>query len=226
MNSEPFWKRGLSYLWDIQIESAESDFNPELHISLRRGRYQLCTTHAVYSYEDRYDNFVHAFQRIRLDRLTDAGVLVLGLGLASIPTVLEHRFGKNFRYTAVEIDEAVIDLAGRYALPFIQSPVEIVCADAFAYVRQAGRQFDLICMDVFQDDVVPSDFERFVFLEALQQLLAPGGMLLYNRLAASRMDKKESRAFFEEIFMGVFRNGALIDVGANYLLLNDAEFLR
>ena len=51
-------------------------------------------------------------------------------------------------------------------------------------------------------------------------------MLLYNRLAASRMDKKESRAFFEEIFMGVFRNGALIDVGANYLLLNDAEFLR
>ncbi|HMQ60188.1 MAG TPA: fused MFS/spermidine synthase [Flavilitoribacter sp.] len=226
MNSEPFWKRGLSYLWDIHIESTESDFNPELHISLRRGRYQLCTTHAVYSYEDRYDNFVHAFQRIRLDRLADAGVLVLGLGLASIPTVLEHRFRKNFRYTAVEIDEAVIDLAGRYALPFIQSPVEIVCADAFAYVRQTDQQFDLICMDVFQDDVVPSDFERFAFLEAIQQLIAPGGMLLYNRLAASRMDKKESRAFFEETFMSVFRNGALIDVGANYLLLNDAEFLR
>ncbi len=225
MNNEPLWKRLLSYLWEIPIESSEGEFNPELTVNLWRGRYQLCTAHAVYSYEDRYENFVRAFKKIRLDEIRDARVLVLGLGLGSIPMLLEHRFRKNFHYTVVEIDEAVIDLANRYALPFIQSPVEIICADAFVFADQCTERFDIICMDVFLDDEVPEDFERFAFLESLRDLLSPNGVLLYNRLAATANDKRKSYAFFENVFKGVFRKGHCLDVGANYILLNDSASL-
>lgn len=225
MNNEPIWRRWLSYLWDIPIESSEGEYNPELNVSLRRGRYQLCTAHAVYSYDDRYLNFVRAFKKIRLEDIQNARVLVLGLGLGSIPMLLEHRFRKKFHYTVIEIDEVVIDLANRYALPFIQSPVEIICADAFVFVQQSTDQFDLICMDVFLDDEVPDDFERFTFLESLRDLLAPNGLLLYNRLAATANDKRKSYAFFENVFKGVFRKGHCMDVGANYILLNDTTYL-
>lgn len=51
----------------------------------------MCTAHAVYSYEDRYDNFVRAFKKAKLhDRKID-NVLILGFGLGSIPIILENK---------------------------------------------------------------------------------------------------------------------------------------
>ena len=53
---QPLWKRWLSYLFEIHVESTSSDYNPHLHVSLNNGRYQLSTANAIYSFEDLYDN--------------------------------------------------------------------------------------------------------------------------------------------------------------------------
>jgi spermidine synthase len=139
--------------------------------------------------------------------------------------MLEKIFDREFYYTAVEIDEAVIELASKYALPEIASPVELICADALAYVDQRPATFDLICMDVFLDDNVPESFEQQAFLQGLKGMLNPKGLLLYNRLAATEKDKKGSIAFFEDRFQVVFPEGAYLDVGGNYMLVNDGEWL-
>jgi spermidine synthase len=207
------------------IESASSDHNPHLYVSLSNGRYQLCTAHAIYSFEDRYDNYRKAFTRIDLEQLPGKEVLLLGLGLGSIPIMLEKIFDQELYYTAVEIDEAVIELASKYALPDIMSPVELICTDALVYAAQQPANFDLICMDVFLDDVVPESFEKSLFLENLKAMLNPKGLLLFNRLAATAKDKKDSEQFFEESFLPVFPEGAYLDVGGNYMLLNDGGWL-
>ncbi len=222
---EPRWKIWLSYLAEIHIESASSELNPHLYVSLRNGRYQLSTAHAIYSYSDLYSNFDQAFRQINLDRLPGDEVLILGFGLGSIPLILEKKMGRHYHYTAIEIDETVLELASRYTLPDLESSIVLICADAYAFVMQTEATFDLICMDIFLDDEVPPLVESLELLEALRDALNPGGVLLFNRLAAQRDDVTRTEAFFRNRFLPVFPNGIYLDVGGNWILLNDPHIL-
>lgn len=217
---QSWWKIGLSYLFPQHLESTSSEFNPHLHVYLVDGRYQLNTENAVYSFADLYTNFRNAFQRIDIQQQEVKEVLVLGLGLGSIPYMLERVFDRHFNYTAVEIDEEVLYLASKYTLPEIASPIEMVVADAAGFAAQSESQYDLICMDVFQDDNVPENFETMDFLEDLKSLLRPKGILLYNRLAYSAAEKEHSKRFFEAFFQQVFPDGMIIDTGSNWILVN------
>lgn len=222
---QPLWKRLLSYLTEIHIESAPSEHNPHLYVSLSNGRYQLSSENAVYSYDDLYDNFVRAFQRINLDQRNIKKVLILGFGLGSIPIILEKKHGKNYEYTAVELDENVLYLANKYTIPSLQSSIQFINTDAFAFAHFCQEKFDLICMDVFLDDVVPSDFETSQFLENLSGLLDKNGILLYNRLALLDSDRKNTKHFFETEFKNQFPDAAPLDVGGNWILVNEKRFL-
>ena len=219
------WKRWWSYLTELHIESAPSPHNPHLYVSLRRGRYQLSTANAIYSYEDLYDNFSRAFEQLDLGRLPGEEVLLLGFGLGSIPMILEKQ-GLDFHYTGVEIDESVIYLASKYTLPQIDARVELICADAFAYVWQTQQQFDLIAMDVFLDDAIPDRFQEAEFLQRLGEMLRPGGLLMYNRLAYTPEDIQQARRFYEQPFLEVFPQGQYLEVRGNWMLLNTRDFNR
>ncbi len=219
----PRWKRWLSYLVEFHLESAPSAWNPHLYVSLRRGRFQLCTANAVYSYGDLYDNFFKAFRRLDLSSRSINDVLLLGFGLGSIPLMLEQKFEQQYRYIAVEADESVIYLAGKYVLPSIQAPVELHCADAYVFVQQTCEKYDLICMDVFLDDKIPENFESENYLELLKTCLHPGGILLFNRLSANHEDRRRSHAYFEEVFKKVFPDGQYWDLGGNWMLIGESE---
>lgn len=223
---QPRWKKWLSYFVELHIESADSQHNPHLYVSLNRGRYQLCTANAVYSFEDLYDNFFKAFKRINIETIPGKRVLILGLGLGSIPQILEQHFQQDFFYTAVEVDEAVLYLANKYVLPNLKSGMETICTDASTFVSQCQDTFDLICMDIFLDDVIPSDFESNAFLEQLKNLLHPQGILLYNRLSLTKSDKTKTKQFFENDFLSVFPQGAYLDVKSNWILLNEKQVLK
>lgn len=216
----PFWKKLLSYFFEFHIESAPSEINPHLYVSLSRGRYQLSTANAIYSFEDLYDIFFEAFKKIELDNYPIENVLILGLGLGSIPLMLESNFGKKYNYTAIEIDESVIYLASKYALPHLESNIQMICADAFAYVMQAEQKFDMVCMDVFLDDIIPTEFEGNIFLEKLKTLVNDDGILLFNRLANHPKDIERTKVFYHKNFKAVFPEGSYLDVKGNWMLLN------
>lgn len=216
----PKWKRWLSYIFEFHIESAPSDVNPHLYVSFKNNRYQLSTANAVYSYGDLYTNFSQVFEKMPLEELPIQRVLLLGFGLGSIPLMLERQFQQNYHYTAVELDESVLYLANKYILPDLQSTIETVAADAFAFMAQNTEQYDLICMDVFLDDVVPAPFESDTFLENLKRGLSPKGILLYNRLALTMKDVKDTRAFYEQRFLKHFPQGTALDVSGNWMLIN------
>ena len=75
----------LSYLKDVYLESETSIYNDELTVLLVKGQYQLVTPEAVYSYGNRYDNFFNAFKQIQIQSKEIDSVLLLGLGLGSVP---------------------------------------------------------------------------------------------------------------------------------------------
>lgn len=214
-----------SFLVPVVVEESASVHNPILQVAVRNGRYQLLSENAIYSYGDLYDNFSKIFDKINIKSLNIKEVLILGFGLGSIPYMLEKNYAQNYCYTAVEIDPEVLRLAEKYVTHALQSPIDYVCTDASIFVEVCEEQYDLICMDVFSDDITPDEFYDITFLKELKNLLAPNGILIFNKLAASLDDKAKAKKFLKERFLKVFTEGGYLDVAGNYMLINQKSLL-
>ncbi len=213
------WKRFLSHLIEVPIETTDSSHHKHLQVNLIKGRYQLSTERSIYSFDDLYLNFYKAFTQLELppDR---SDCLVLGLGLGSIPWMLENSFARSYQYVAVDLDEEVIRLASSYRLKELQSPMEIICSDAVHFAHVDQRTYDLICVDVFLDDVVPTALCSPEVISVLREKLSEGGLLLWNRLFRTTEDQQETKKFFENEFKQVFGSQAeYLDVDGNWILI-------
>ncbi len=214
----PWWKKWISHLTPLTLEETGSEQNPALTVALAKGRVQLLSGDAIYSWDDLYRNFDIAFGELKLEQYPFEDVLLLGLGLGSIPMLLEQKYGRTYRYTAVEWDETVTDLALRYTLSRLKSPVDIVTADAEVFVEVCQDTFDLVIVDVFEDDLTPPQFETPDFLHDCDALLRPGGLLLFNRLHGEPKDKVAAERFYERTFKKVFPDAWSIDTQGNWIL--------
>ena len=156
--SVPTWKKALSYLTEIRLEETSSEYHSILAVNLSKGRFQLCCEKAIYSYDDKYDNFKLSFEQLKFNP-NWSRVLLLGLGLASVPYMLEKVFSKKYDYTAIELDEVVAHLAQKYTLSRLDSSMQVVIADAKIYLELDNENYDMIVMDIFAEDIIPNKFE-------------------------------------------------------------------
>ena len=215
----PRWKKLLSHVVPFTLEETGSEQNPELTVMLDRGRLQLLSGDAIYSWDDLYKNFLVAFDELKMEERSIEDVLVLGLGLGSVPYMLEKVFHRDYRYTAVEWDETVAELAAKYTLSRLKSPIDIITADAEVFVQVTEEKFDLIIADIFEDDLTPPQFESEDFLLDCDELLRPGGLLLFNRLhGGNSAIRTVTERFFERDFKGVFPEAWAIDTAGNWIL--------
>lgn len=213
----PKWKKWLSHLSPRLLEETGSELNPQLEIWLDKGRLQLVSGDAIYSWDDLYRNFAEAFRQLEVEKREISEVLLLGLGLGSVPFLLEKNHGLRPNFTAVELDEAVVELAGKYTLPRLESWVEVVTADAEVFVEVCEQEFDLLVMDIFEDKYTPPQFETIEFLENCRRLLAPRGLFLFNRMYDTAADRSSTERFFKK-FLEVFPSGGKIEVEGNWVL--------
>ncbi|MFQ5446101.1 MAG: spermidine synthase [Saprospiraceae bacterium] len=221
----PRWKHLLSYLADIPIDEGRTEVNPSLQLQLSKGRFCLSTPNAVYSYGDLYRNYFEAFKRLNLPALRGQEVLLLGLGMGSIPFMLEKKFGMKYCYTAVELDEVIASWATEYTLPELASPVTIYTADAYQFVMNTTQQFDLIAVDIFLDEMVPDTFDNPAFAARLNELLKDEGLIIWNRLADSKF-RQRTTDYFQKIFKTVFPEAVSFEIGANWMLMNHGRFSK
>lgn len=210
----------LSYFWDVPVEKAKSRFNKHLAVSWRQGRLMLSASNAIYSFDDLYTNFKQAFEHVNIQELRPKKVLVLGFGLGSVPYMLEKTFGLECEVTGIELDDTVVRLARTHSLPRLSSEVNVVCADALGFVEQCHDAFDLIAMDIFIDDKVPETFEEPAFVAHLHRLLAPNGLLLYNRLSRDGGEIYLTDLFFKNVFKQEFPDAQSIFLDGNTMLIN------
>jgi len=212
--NQPRWKKLLSYVYPFKIESTSSEFNEVLEVFLVKGRYQLCAERAIYSHQDLYKNFRHVFAGLPFDKLEGNKALVLGLGLGSVPEMLENMTSKQFEITAVEIDEEVVYLFHKYIQPSLKKPINIIVANATFFVASCSSKFDLIAIDVYDDVKIPEDFRTKTFIEKIERLLRPNGIAIYNEMVI------EGEEFYNSAWKAVFPDSTAIKVGQNNMLLN------
>ncbi len=214
----PKWKNWLSHLVDQHIVQVDSDYSEYLNLIVSKGRLLLATENAFYSYDDLYNNYFQAFRHTKIAEQKPKNILVLGMGLGSIPFMLEQYFNIQADYTLVEIDPAVIQLASEYSLPRLHSPTEIVQANAAAFMAITDQKFDLIAVDLFIDDVTPSQFEQQDFFNRLYHSLNPSGRLYYNRYAITQELATLSESLFSQFIEPQYSVSEKIQVKTNQIL--------
>jgi len=125
-------------------------------------------------------------------------VLILGLGGGSVARVL-RAVAPRVHIVGVESSGEVLRAAQRW-LDLDGIGVEVVEADAGAYLVRARRRYDLVVEDVFEGrgrGVHKPKWLPRPGLELARARLAPGGLLAVNTLDESRDVAAELRRLFE-----------------------------
>ncbi len=212
------WRKYLSYIVDVVEARYTSPRHPLLEVIWHHGARRLVTPRAVYSDEKRYVHFRKALAALPWERWNPRQALILGLGMGSIPAIIEKQLRKRIAIVAVEFDPEIIHIATRTLLHDLRNPLEIVEADAYRFIRHNRRRFDLVCMDVFVDEHVPAPFQTAAFVRGLRDALSPGGILLYNLPAFSPTQTKRSRRFFSEVIQPIFPAATLQRYHQNWIV--------
>lgn len=190
-----------------------------LYVDLVKGRLQLSTDQAVYSFDDKYDNFVAAFKAVDMDSLAGSSFLVLGGGLGSVPYIVEKKHGIYPHFTLVEFDLSVVRLFARYTRPRLKSEVDIVSMDALEYMKRNKHKFDVIVIDLFIHDTIPDQFLEQSFLELCKKALHPSGLLLFNWMTVSRLQWTHYNDYKTLVFNKIMHETREVKTKYNYVLI-------
>lgn len=133
-------------------------------------------------------------------------LLMLGLGGGTSLRTLQH-LSPQLAVTAVEIDPAMIDLARRH-MDLDALGMELITADAYAWLKTNQRRFDVVFDDVY--GVTATDVARPLaspasLLPDLVRSLNPAGVFGANLVTGPghRRVQSEFRRFFRENFAEV-----------------------
>ena len=113
-------------------------------------------------------------------------VLVLGVGGGALPMAL-RRILPRVQIDAVDHDAAVLRVATAFFGLEQDLRLRLHALDARVFIeqrRREGRRYDVIVLDVFDDDYIPAHLMTVEFLREMRGVLAAGGLLVAGDAAA------------------------------------------
>ena len=114
-------------------------------------------------------------------------ILLLGLGAGSLANCLLGLLA-NHTVTAVELRQAVIDIAYQYFELTTSQRLKLVIADANHYIKDDQQQYRLIFSDIYSAQGVDSAQIQTSYLADCLKRLTPDGWLVLNFWREHRSD--------------------------------------
>ena len=130
-----------------------------------------------------------------------ARILIIGLGGGTMSNTLHQLFPHSY-IDNVEIDESVIKVARQYFGFLENSQIKTYSQDGRVFVKRAllkKQAYDWIILDAFNGDYIPEHLMTAEFLEEINTLLSPEGILTANTFSSSKLYGYES-ATYKKIF--------------------------
>ena len=135
-------------------------------------------------------------------------VLIVGLGGGGMVHFLKHHDPK-LKIDAVEIDPAVVKIAAEYFGVRSGGHLNVVTADAFRFLDETKKRYDVIYMDAFLKPApdtdptgVPLRMKTIEFYKQVQEKLKPDGLVVFNVNVHDRAadDIKTIRGAFAQVY--------------------------
>ena len=155
------------------------------------------------------DQLVFQYTRMMLGALLlnpqPHDVLIIGLGGGSLPRALSTLLPQA-QIDLVEIDPAVVRVAGDYFSFHANERLHVYTEDGRAFVRRTARgtrRYDLIMLDAYDHQYIPEHMLTEEFLLEVRTLLRPGAVLAANTFSNSHLYDNESVTYarvFGEFF--------------------------
>ena len=183
----------LSYLIPINVLKQESIVNKSLEVTWNNGELVLDTLNTNYSYGSLQRILRTGLLKVGFDKIKKYNkILILGVAAGSVIKTLVNEIGFRNEIIGVEIDPKTIEIANKYfGLDKIEN-VEIIIDDAENFVQNNSEKFDLIIIDIFQDNFMPKFLFDSSFVKAIISLMANDGKLLFNTMVLNTNDEKRN----------------------------------
>lgn len=200
-------KRILSYFIPIKVYEIDSEINKSLEVTWNNGQLVLDSKNTNFSYGS-----LQRVMRIGLANIDSDAVknynssLILGVAGGSVIKTLKEEFDFNGKIIGVELDKKTIEIANTYFGLNKLTDVEIINDDAQNFVSNTDKKFDLIIIDIFQDNIMPNFLFEEKFLSELKIILNEKGSILFNSIAVTSLDYKRNVKLendFKELFFQV-----------------------
>ena len=210
----------LSYIFPIRLEKSITKSNLQLFLMLNKGRLQLGTKDAIYSWEDLYYPFQIAFDK-NFEKIKDAkSCLIIGLGMGSIVSILNKKMNlKSIQFTGIEKEEPIVNWVKKYEQLIADCSINIIHNDAENITMIKNQKFDLIAIDVFQNRSVPAFIQSRKYLSVCSQMLNDSGVLFLNIIVQDA--EKLTNENFEINFKSIFIKHQIIYLKANQVWIGE-----
>jgi predicted membrane-bound spermidine synthase len=196
------FKKWFSYLIPINIYIKKSDFSKSLEVTWANGNLVLDSKNTNYSYGSLQRILRKGLQKIGFENIKSMqSILLLGVAGGSVIKTLQNEIGYKGKITGIEIDKNVIEIANKYFGLANFSNLEIKIEDAQQFVKQTDQKFDLIIIDIFNDNQMPDFLYDKEFINKISKMMKLNGFVLFNTM---NYDKTKNASFINSFDKTLF----------------------
>ncbi len=187
------FRKFLSYFFPINILNQKSIINKSLEVTWNNGELVLDTKNTNYSYGSLQRILKTGLQNIGFDIIKDFDtILILGVAGGSVIKTLVNDVKFKGKITGVEIDPDIIQIANTYFDLNAIKNLEIIIDSAEVFVRNETHKFDLIIIDIFQDNFMPFFLFDEEFAHSTAKLVSKNGYIIFNTMVMKKSEEERN----------------------------------
>ena len=135
-------------------------------------------------------------------------ILLIGLGSGKIVNDYEFVFENLKTIDVVDLEENIVDIATNYFGFKKSNKFDFILQDGITYLRNNKKKYDLIVVDVANNDGIDLRFLNDEYFKSIKKSLKKGGMFVSNICASPDFENKKNIFFkdFMPIYQSNFKN--------------------
>jgi spermidine synthase len=184
------FRKFLSYFIPINVLNQKSSINKSIEVTWNNGQLVLDTKNTNYSYGSLQRILKMGLQEIGFSKIREfENILILGVAGGSVIKTLVNEINYKGKITGVEIDSEIIAVANKYfSLDKIKN-TEIIIEDASVFAKKSDQKFDLIVIDIFQDNFMPFFLFDEDFVSSTTKILSKNGFIIFNTMVTKKSEE-------------------------------------
>ena len=126
-------------------------------------------------------------------------ILLIGLGSGKIVNDLEYLLPNLKSFDVVDLEENIVSIAQEYFGFKPSDKFNFILQDGLTYLRNNKKKYDLIIVDVANNDGIDLRFLSDDYFKSIKKCLKKSGMFVSNMCASPDFENKKN-IFFNEYF--------------------------